>query len=66
MVWTGEFDEAERRLQRAARALETDDGPGIWLRMHLMTGMLCAGRGCHQQALVEFAAAGRMQPRLAS
>jgi LuxR family transcriptional regulator, maltose regulon positive regulatory protein len=66
MVWTGEFDEAERWLQRAARALETDDGPGIWLRQHLMTGMLHAGRGRHHQALAQFAAAGRLQPQLAS
>ena len=43
MVWTGEFDEAERWLQRAARALETDAGPGIRLLLHLMTGMLQAG-----------------------
>ena len=28
MVWTGEFDEAERWLQRTARALQTDIGPG--------------------------------------
>jgi LuxR family maltose regulon positive regulatory protein len=66
MVWTGEFDEAERWLQRAARALEIDDGPGIWLRQHLMTGMLHAGRGSHHQALAQFAAAGRLQPQLAS
>ena len=66
MVWTGEFDEAERWLQRAARALETDDGPGIWLRQHLMTGMLHAGRGRHHQALAQFATAGRLQPQLAS
>ncbi|HWM96216.1 MAG TPA: LuxR C-terminal-related transcriptional regulator [Streptosporangiaceae bacterium] len=66
MALTGEFDEAERWLQRAAQALETDDGPGIWLRQHLVTGMLHAGRGRHHQALAQFAAAGRLQPQLAS
>jgi LuxR family maltose regulon positive regulatory protein len=66
MLWMGEFGEGERWLQRAARALEADDGPGIWLRLHLVTGMLHAGRGCHQEALEEFGAAGRLQPQLMS
>ena len=42
MVWTGEFDEAERWLQRAARALQTDAGPDIRLLLHQTTGMLKA------------------------
>ena len=66
MIWTGEFGEGERWLQRAARALETDDGPGIRLRLHLVTGMLQAGRGCHQEALEEFSAAERLRPQLVS
>ncbi len=66
MLWTGEFGEGERWLQRAARALEADEGPGIWFRLHLVTGMLHAGRGCHQQALEEFSAAGHLQPLLVS
>ena len=66
MIWMGEFGEGERWLQRAARALETDDGPGIRLRLHLMTGMLQAGRGCHQEALEEFSAAERLRPQLVS
>jgi LuxR family maltose regulon positive regulatory protein len=60
----GEFGEGQRWLQRAARALEADDGPGIGLRLHLVTGMLHAGRGCHQEALEEFTAAERLQSRL--
>jgi hypothetical protein len=36
----------ERWLWRAAQALEADDAPGIRLRLHLVTGMLHAGRGC--------------------
>jgi LuxR family transcriptional regulator, maltose regulon positive regulatory protein len=29
LVWTGEFDEGERWLQRTARALQTDTGPPV-------------------------------------
>ncbi|HJZ27766.1 MAG TPA: hypothetical protein VJ370_15930, partial [Streptosporangiaceae bacterium] len=66
MIWMGEFDEGEQWLARAARALGPDDGPGIRMRLHLVTGMLEAGRGRHQEALGEFTAAGRLQPRLVS
>ena len=65
-IWTGEFGEGERWLRRTARALEADDAPGIRLRLHLVTGMLHAGRGRPREALEEFRAAGRLQPRLAS
>ena len=44
-IWIGEFGEGERWLRRAAQALEADDAPGIRLRLHLVTGMLHAGRG---------------------
>jgi LuxR family maltose regulon positive regulatory protein len=57
MLWTGEFDEAERWLQRTARALQTDTGPDIGLLVHLAHGMLQAGRGRHHEALQEFSAA---------
>jgi LuxR family transcriptional regulator, maltose regulon positive regulatory protein len=65
-IWMGEFGEGERWLRRAAQALEADDAPGIRLRLHLVTGMLHAGRGCPRVALEEFRAAGRLQPELAS
>ena len=65
-IWTGEFGEGERWLRRAAQALEADDAPGIRLRLHLVSGMLHAGRGCPREALEEFRAAGRLQPQLAS
>jgi LuxR family maltose regulon positive regulatory protein len=45
LVWTGEFDEGERWLQRTERALQTDTGPGIRLLVHIASGMLQAGRG---------------------
>ena len=44
MVWTGEFDEAERWLQRTARALHADTGADIRLLVHMVSGMLQACR----------------------
>ena len=66
MTWTGEFDEGERWLHRAGRALHADEGPGIRLQLHLATGMLHAGRCRHQEALEEFRAAERLGSQLAS
>jgi LuxR family maltose regulon positive regulatory protein len=65
-IWIGEFGEGERWLRRAAQALEADDAPGIRLRLHLVTGMLHAGRGRPREALEQFRAAGRLQSQLAS
>ena len=42
-IWTGEFDEGEHWLRRAARAVETDTGPVIRLLLHIGTGA-AAGR----------------------
>jgi len=57
LVWTGEFDEGERWLQRTRQALQTDTGPDITLLLHQTAGMLHAGRGRHHEALEEFGAA---------
>jgi LuxR family maltose regulon positive regulatory protein len=57
LVWTGEFDEAERWLRHAERALQTDTGPDITLLLHQTAGMLHAGRGRRHEALQEFSAA---------
>ena len=65
LIWTGEFDEGERWLQRTAQALQTDTGPDITLLLHLATGMLHAGRGRHHEALEEFSAAEHLQSQLA-
>ena len=65
LVWTGEFDEGERWLQRAELALQTDAGPGIRQLLHLATGMLHAGRGRHHEALEELRAAEQLQSQLA-
>ena len=64
MVWTGEFDEGERWLQRTAQALRTDTGPDIRLLADVVSGMLLAGRGHHREALEEFSAAEHLQSRL--
>jgi LuxR family maltose regulon positive regulatory protein len=64
LTWTGEFDEGERWLQRAERALQTDTGPDIRLLLHLATGRLRAGRGRHREALEEIRAAERLRSQL--
>jgi LuxR family maltose regulon positive regulatory protein len=61
MIWTGEFDEGERWLQRTEQALQSDAGPAMRLLLHIVTGMLHAGRGHHREALDEFTAALHMQ-----
>ena len=64
LVWTGEFDEGGRWLQRTERALQTDTGPGIRLLVHLASGMLRAGRGRRREALEEFRAAEHLRSQL--
>jgi LuxR family maltose regulon positive regulatory protein len=65
MVWTGEFDQAERWLQRAMRALQADTGADIRLLVHIVNGMLRACRGHHHEALQEFSAAEHLGSQLA-
>jgi LuxR family maltose regulon positive regulatory protein len=65
MIWTGEFNEGERWLRRAARALQTDTGPDIGLLMHIANGMLHACHGRLHEAFDEFSAAERLQSGLA-
>jgi len=60
LIWTGEFDEGERWLQRTRQALQTDTGPDIRQLLHLATGRLHAGRGRHHEALEELSAAERL------
>ena len=64
LVWTGEFDEGERWLQRTERALQTDTGPGIRLLVRVASGMLQAGRGRRHEALEEFTAAEQLRSQL--
>ena len=64
LMWTGEFDEGERWLQRTEQALQTDTGPDIRLLVHIVSGMLQAGRGRHHEALEEFSAAEHLRSQL--
>jgi LuxR family maltose regulon positive regulatory protein len=65
LVWTGEFDEGERWLQRTRQALQTDTGPDITLLLHQTAGLLHAGRGRHLKALEELSAAEYLGSQLA-
>ena len=65
LVWTGEFDEGERWLQRTRQALQTDTGPDIRLLLHQSAGILHAGRGRHREALEELSAAEHLGSQLA-
>jgi LuxR family maltose regulon positive regulatory protein len=65
LVWTGEFDEGERWLQRSAQAVQADTGPEIRLLLHLTAGTLHACRGRHREAFEEFSAAERLRLQLA-
>jgi LuxR family maltose regulon positive regulatory protein len=64
LIWTGEFDEAERWLQRTARALESDAGPLIRLLLHFGTAQLFSGRRQQREALAEYSAAEHLQAQL--
>jgi LuxR family maltose regulon positive regulatory protein len=64
LIWTGEFDEGERWLRRATRALETDSGPVIRLLLHIGQGDLWSGRRRQREALAEYTAAEDLQAQL--
>ncbi|HEY3607169.1 MAG TPA: LuxR C-terminal-related transcriptional regulator [Pseudonocardiaceae bacterium] len=65
LIWTGEFDEGDRWLQRTRQALQTDTGPDSTLLLHQTAGILHAGRGRHPEALAEFSAAEHLGSQLA-
>jgi LuxR family maltose regulon positive regulatory protein len=65
LIWTGEFDEGDRWLQRTRQAVATDTGPDITLLLHQTAGLLNAARGRHAEALAEFAAAEDLGSQLA-
>src|SRR6185295_10119311 len=56
-IWMGEFDVGERWLGRAWEVAEAHVDPAPAVLLHVATGMLHAGRGQHQSALEQFAAA---------
>ena len=63
-IWMGEFDEGERWLQRAWDVAEPHVDPAAAVLLHMVTGMLHAGRGQRQSALDGFAAAAQAQSQL--
>jgi LuxR family maltose regulon positive regulatory protein len=65
LVWQGRLDEAEHWLGRAERAILPGAQPHAEVLRHLAQGMLHAGHGRHQDALVSYRAAEQVQTRLA-
>jgi LuxR family transcriptional regulator, maltose regulon positive regulatory protein len=63
-IWMGEFDDGERWLHRAWEVAEPHIDPAAAVLLHMVTGMLHAGRGQHQSALKEFAAGAQAQSLL--
>jgi LuxR family maltose regulon positive regulatory protein len=63
-IWMGEFDEGEGWLRRAWELAEGHFNPPAAVLLHMVTGMLHAGRGQHRTALEEFAAAARVASQL--
>jgi len=63
-IWMGEFQEGESALRRAWEVAEPQLDPAAAVLLHMVTGMLHAGRGQHQAALDEFATAARAQSLL--
>lgn len=60
-IWTGEFEEGERWLERALHATRAGGEPGIRLLLHLIAGMFQAARGRPRRALIEFEAAEQVE-----
>jgi LuxR family maltose regulon positive regulatory protein len=65
LLWTGEFDEGARWLQRAARALETDTAPANSLLLHIGNAMLLSSQRRLREALAEYSVIEHLQAQLA-
>jgi LuxR family transcriptional regulator, maltose regulon positive regulatory protein len=63
-VWMGEFEEGERWLRRGWEVIQTDIDPAAAVLLHMVTGMLHAGRGEHKAALEALTAAVQAQSLL--
>jgi LuxR family maltose regulon positive regulatory protein len=64
LAFSGEFDAAERLLERGGRAIRPAIEPATALLLHLSRGMLLAGRGRALEAIEEFRAGEQMQALL--
>jgi LuxR family maltose regulon positive regulatory protein len=63
-VWMGDFEEAEGWLRRAWEVVEPRVDPAVAVLLHVVTGMLHAGRRQHRSALDELKAAALAQSLL--
>ena len=65
LLWLGRFDEAERWLERAGRALRPGGEPGTELIVDYARALLCLARGSLEEALAALRAATQMEGLLA-
>jgi LuxR family maltose regulon positive regulatory protein len=63
-AWMGEFEEAERWLRRGWEVVQADIDPAAAVLLHMVTGMLHAGRGEHHSAGEALTAAVQAQSLL--
>src|SRR5260370_2132862 len=63
-LWMGELEEGERWLRRSWEVVQADIDPAAAVLLHMVTGMLHAGRGEHQSALEALTAAVQAQSLL--
>ena len=63
-VWQGEFEEGERWLRRGWDVVQAGIDPAVEVLLHMVTGMLHAGRGEHRSALEALTAAVQAQSLL--
>ena len=63
-LWMGEFEEGERWLRRGWDVVRVEVDPAATVLLHMVTGMLHAGRGEHRSALESFTAAVQAQSLL--
>jgi LuxR family maltose regulon positive regulatory protein len=63
-LWMGEFEEGERWLRRGWEVIQADIDPAAAVLLHMVTGMLHAGRGEDQAALAALTAAVQAQSLL--
>ena len=63
-VWIGEFEDGERWLRRGWEVAHADIDPAVAVLLHMVTGMLHAGRGEDRSALEAFTAAVHAQSLL--
>lgn len=63
-VWMGEFEEGEHLLRRGWEVIQADIDPAAAVLLHMVTGMLHAGRGELESALEALTAAVQAQSLL--